>query len=315
MSKDFSRTEHLNLLIEEYGGQYQQLLNDIYAHRNSQGKFTWTVKYALSHDYKKMCALAGTLAKDIEVLHGEGPVPGWLVDLMSISGCSAYVDLTQVGTRMSWSKEPDGNFDPCAFSQVPKFDRILTTAEDLKHDLEAQNIYLEIPESAKKLLAAKAKAEMLQRERECEERNAKNISAQHQREQAAAAKKKREEEGEAIMRAWALEKGSELLKARVEHKFDWRWLAREEWVTANLQIEGFDVSVDECDGGGNAVTEPDLEQIKGYRTLLAHKLIEHVQIEDCSYSYNGQWWYEVEVETPDGQKMHPILTPQKSKKD
>lgn len=118
----------------------------------------------------------------------------------------------------------------------------------------AADAYTLYPGIAERLREAEAEVARL---------NEKQAQAKQAEKQAA---KDLAEQQTAALRAWAEQSGSELLKARLANGYDWRELAREEFVSAHT-LPGFGGLL-EADAYEKLMT-PTLDQMQAYQALCA----------------------------------------------
>lgn len=117
---------------------------------------------------------------------------------------------------------------------------------------------------------------MRERRAQCEandtEQRQKRIEAEHE---AQLARDKEYEESQRLkaerieqLRAWGMEHGSDLLKARIEGDYTWQSLAHDEFV-AHHALPGFEQDRKEYHSCGRKLAEPNLKEIEAYKQAVA----------------------------------------------
>jgi hypothetical protein len=138
--------------------------------------------------------------------------------------------------------------------------------------------------------------ERLRREKEEQERKLRQEAEEQER------KRKERERGIENLRAWAIENGSELLRARIEEGFEWIDLAKKEYALQFLS--DFEIVSLPREGEIKERNKPSIEEINALRSVrnaLGDKgrarLVRLVTYDE------SVTLVEVEVETPVGKKV------------
>jgi hypothetical protein len=161
--------------------------------------------------------------------------------------------------------------------------------------------------------------------RQYEERQREYAADQARRK---AESEQRDADGKQALKAWAMDNGSDLLKARVDGGYDWTALARNEWIAAQEAALGMEEAEDllgDNDGKIESRNCPTLEEIVAMKSLLS-KLpegiatarlvwVKYVEPRDEEYYEDNQQVesrceIEVEWRTPDHYRMDRYYLPE-----
>jgi len=121
-------------------------------------------------------------------------------------------------------------------------------------------------DSIKAQLVEAGEAKKAKREAELAEQLRKRQDMEKSRDEYEARKRQEAAEGEAALEKWAKAHGSELLLARLEEGFDWKALARQEYVVNVLADAKLPAGIREGEAAGwNERDKPELAEIEKLR--------------------------------------------------
>lgn len=160
---------------------------------------------------------------------------------------------------------------------------MLKQYEDFTNTIKESKEAMEVVD---RIISEKNKERQEHNKRVEEEHRKRDEELQKKQEEARAKRLAEEERLEGLLKSWAMENGSDLLKERIAGGFEWVKLAQNEYADiefTKLGLEKVDIPFDEYETDTEERTTPTLEEIKALKHAKAIMPNADIKLIWCKY--------------------------------